>query len=94
MVKFMGITVVIKDVDENAFRMLKAEAIKKGIKVGQAASQAFKLWVQEYELKPLKDVKRLKEAVKAVEEAGKKLKKIEGWSSVKVIRSWREQQKV
>lgn len=31
---------VIKDVDEWAFRRLRAEAVKRGIKVGQAASQA------------------------------------------------------
>lgn len=86
----MGGIVVIKDVDENAYRRLRAEAIKKGIKVGQAASQAFRLWVQESDLKSLKDVNRLREAARAIESARRKLQRIEGWSSVEVIRSWRE----
>jgi len=89
----MGGVVVIKDVDENAFRRLKSEAIKKGIKIGQAASQAFRLWVQESELKPLKDVDRLKKATEAIENTRLKLQTIEGWSSVEVIRSWRERPK-
>ncbi|MEM2123103.1 MAG: hypothetical protein QXE79_05665 [Candidatus Bathyarchaeia archaeon] len=86
----MGTTIVIKDVDENAFRRLKAEAIMRGVKVGQAASQAFRLWVQESGLKPLKDLNRLREAADAIDEARLKLRLIEGWSSVEVIRSWRE----
>jgi len=84
------VVVVIKDVDENAFRRLKSEAIKKGIKIGQAASQAFRLWAQESELKPLKDIDRLRGAVEAIENIRLNLQKIEGWSSVEVIRKWRE----
>lgn len=86
-------TVVIKDIDENAFRRMKAEAIRRGMKIGQAASQAFRLWVQESELRPLKDLDRLKKAVEAIEEARSKLRPIEGWSSVEVIRRWRERPK-
>jgi hypothetical protein len=86
----MGITVVIKDVDEGAFRMLRAEAVKKGIKVGQAASQAFRLWAQESGLKPLKDLNRLRSVVEAIENARLKLRMMRDWSSVDVIRSWRE----
>jgi hypothetical protein len=89
----MGGVVVIKDVDENAFRRLKSEAIRKGIKIGKAASQAFRLWVQESELKPLKDLDRLKEAAESIEKARSKLQRIEGWSSMEVIRSWREHPK-
>jgi hypothetical protein len=84
------VVVVIKDVDENAFRRLKSEAIKKGIKIGQAASQAFRLWAQESELKPLKDIDRLRGAAEAIENIRLNLQKIEGWSSVEVIRRWRE----
>ncbi|MEM3430880.1 MAG: hypothetical protein QXN20_08300 [Candidatus Bathyarchaeia archaeon] len=87
------VTVVIKDVDENAFRRLKSEAIKRGIKIGQAASQAFRLWTQESELKPLKDINRLREAVEAIENVRLNLQTIEGWSSVEVIRNWRERPK-
>ena len=89
----MGTTVVIEDVDEEAFRRLKAEAVRRGIKIGQAASQAFRLWVQGTELKTLKDLSSLKKAAAAIEEARLKLKPISGWSSVEVIRRWREQPK-
>ncbi|MBS7626478.1 hypothetical protein KEJ51_05510 [Candidatus Bathyarchaeota archaeon] len=87
------VVVVIKDVDEKAFRMLKSEAVKKGIKIGQAASQAFRLWAQESGFKPLKDIDRLKEAIEAVGNIRQKLQTIEGWSSVEVIRNWREHPK-
>ena len=84
---------MIKDVDENAFRRLKSEAIKKGVKIGPAASQAFRLRVQELELKPLKDFDRLKEATEAMEKARLNLQAMEGWPGVEVIRSWRERPK-
>jgi hypothetical protein len=89
----MGVSVVVKDVDENAFRRLKAEAVRRGLKIGQAASQAFRLWVQELEMKPLKDLDSLKEAAEAIEKGRLQLQTIEGWSSVEVIRSWRERPK-
>src|SRR5579875_719079 len=38
-------SVSIKDIDEKAFRSLKAEAAKAGMKVGDAASEAFRMWV-------------------------------------------------
>lgn len=37
-----------------------------------------------------KDMKLLKEAAKAIEDARSKLRTIEGWSSVEVIRNWRD----
>ncbi|MBS7646138.1 MAG: hypothetical protein QXR65_07925 [Candidatus Bathyarchaeia archaeon] len=86
----VGTTVVIRDVDEKAFKRLKAEAMLRGIKVGQAASQAFRLWVQESGMKPLKGLDRLREAADAVEGARLRLRPIEGWSSIEVIRGWRE----
>lgn len=86
----MGETVVIKDVDDSAYRNLKGEAIKAGLKVGQAASQAFRLWVQKRILQRVKDVDRMKKAAQSMDTVRASLNKVEGWSSVEVIRKWRE----
>lgn len=86
-------SVVIKDVDEDAYRSLKGEAAKAGLKVGEAASQAFRLWVQQRMLKRVRDVDRLKKAAERIDRNRETLKGAEGWSSVEVIRQWREQRK-
>lgn len=86
----MGETVVIKDVDDSAYRNLKGEAIKAGLKVGQAASQAFRLWVQKRMQQRVKDVDRMKKAAQSMDNVRASLNRVEGWSSVEVIRKWRE----
>ncbi len=86
----MGSAVVIKDVDEEAYRNLKGEAAKAGIKVGEAASQAFRLWVQQRSLQRIKDIDRLRKAAEIMERNRSKLTSREDWSTVEVIRRWRE----
>jgi hypothetical protein len=86
----MGSTIVIKDVDEDAFRNLKGEAAKAGVKVGDAASQAFRLWVQGRSLRRLKDVDRLRRAAALMDRNRSRLSERDDWSTVEVIRSWRE----
>ncbi len=86
----MGETVVIKGVDDSAYRNLKGEAMKAGLKVGEAASQAFRLWVRQRIQQRVKDVDRMKEAARNMDTIRASLKKVEGWSSVGVIRKWRE----
>jgi hypothetical protein len=86
-------SVVIKGVDEDAYRSLKGEAAKAGLKVGEAASQAFRLWVQQRMLKRVRDVDRLKKVAERIDRNRETLKRAEGWSSVEVIRQWREQRK-
>jgi len=86
----MGDTVVIKDVDQAAFRILKGEAAKEGLKIGEAASQAFRLWVQQKALKRVKDAARIKAACKRIDENRAKLKPVRDWNSVKEIRKWRK----
>ena len=86
----MGSTIVIKDVDEDAFRNLKGEAAKAGVKVGDAASQAFRLWVQGRGLQRLRDTDRLRRAAVLMDRNRSKLSEREDWSTVEVIRSWRE----
>jgi len=81
---------VIKDVDEEAFRNLKGEAVKGGMKVGDAASQAFRLWVQERKLQRIKDIDRLRKAAEVMDRNRSRLARHEDWSTVEVIRRWRE----
>src|SRR5579885_1353844 len=52
-------SVSIKDIDEKAFRSLKAEAAKAGMKVGDAASEAFRMWVISKRLGRLRDKDRM-----------------------------------
>lgn len=86
----MGSTIVIKEVDEEAFRNLKGEAVKAGLRVGEAASQAFRLWVQQRSLQKVKDFDRMKRAAEIMDRNRAKLGEIKEWSSVEVIRKWRE----
>ncbi|MBS7638505.1 hypothetical protein KEJ49_06465 [Candidatus Bathyarchaeota archaeon] len=86
----MGSTIVIKDVDEEAYRSLRSEAVKSGLRVGEAASQAFRLWVQQRRLGRLRDVDRLRRAAEVMDRNRAKLTQRKDWSSVEVIRSWRE----
>lgn len=86
----MGSTVVIKRVDEEAYRSLRGEAVKAGLKVGEAASQAFRLWVQHRSLQKIRDIDRMRRTAETMDRNRAKLGELEGWSSVEVIRKWRE----
>ncbi|MCS4542102.1 MAG: hypothetical protein HY929_07285 [Euryarchaeota archaeon] len=83
----MSSAVVIKDVDEQVFKNLKAEAVRAGLKIGEAATQAFKLWIQSRAQQKVKDIELLKEAAEIMDKNRAGLSTIEGWSSVQVIRS-------
>ena len=41
------VQITVKDVDENIFRELKAQAAQEGISVGKALSFAVKVWLSE-----------------------------------------------
>jgi len=86
----MGTTVVIKGVDERVYRKLKGEAMRAGLKVGDAASQAFRLWVQQRTPSKARDTERLRRVCQRIDENRSRLRVLEDWSSVKVIRHWRE----
>lgn len=86
----MGSNIVIKDVDETAYRSLKGEAVRTGMKVGEAASQAFRLWVQERSLGRVRDRDKMRRAAARTDEMRRKIGPVKGWSSTEVIRSWRE----
>jgi hypothetical protein len=77
-------------VDEEAFRHLKGEAVRSGLRVGEAASQAFRLWIQQRNLQRVRDIDRLRKAAEAMDRNRLKLTEREDWSTVEVIRRWRE----
>ena len=86
----MGSSVVIKDVDATAYRHLRGEAVKAGLRVGEAASQAFRLWVQQRSLGRIRDREKMRKAAAKMDETRRKVGHVEGWSSTEVIRTWRE----
>jgi len=86
----MGSNIVIKDVDEAAYRSLKGEAVKTGMRVGEAASQAFRLWVQQRSLGRIHDREKMRNAAARTDEMRQKIGHVKGWSSTEVIRNWRE----
>ena len=89
----LGSNIVIKDVDEAVYRSLKGEAVKAGMKVGEAASQAFRLWVQQRSLGRVRDRDRMRRAAARTDEMRRKIGPVEGWNSTEVIRKWRELRK-
>ena len=82
----MASNIVIKDVDEVAYRNLRREAIKAGLKVGEAASQAFRLWVQQRSLGRVRDREEMRRAAERMDETRRRIGRVEGWSSTEVIR--------
>jgi hypothetical protein len=89
----MGSDVVIKDVDEAAYRNLKGEAVKAGLKVGEAASQAFRLWVQERSLGRVRDYERIQRASREIDRIRLKIGPVAGYDSTKVVREWRDRRR-
>ena len=84
-------SVSIKDIDENAFRNLKAEAVRAGIKVGAAASEAFRMWVASKREGKLRDKERMVKAAKDMDKL--RVEHNEEWSGAAEIRKWRDQRK-
>ena len=84
-------SVSIKDVDENAFRNLKAEAVRSGMKVGEAASEAFRMWVASKRREMARDTERMLEAARDIDRL-RSAYKVE-WSGAAEIRKWRNKRK-
>jgi hypothetical protein len=83
--------VTIKEIDDDVFRNFKAEAIRHGLKIGDAATDAFRLWVLLKKYGLVRDRARMERAMRRIDELRKKSAK--GWSGVKEIRKWRESRK-
>lgn len=81
----------IKEIDENVFRNFKAEAIRHGLKVGEATTEAFRLWVLFKKYGRVRNRARMLRAAKHMDELRRKS---EGrWSGTEEIRKWRELRK-
>jgi len=85
------VSVSIKDVDENAFRNLKAEAARLGVRVGEAATEAFRMWVASKRQVRMRDRETMLKAVRDMDQLRAEQK--EGWSGVAEIRRWRDKRK-
>ncbi len=81
------LSISIKDVDEKTFLNFKAEAIKEGLKLGQAATEAFQLWINSKKMHRLKDFEIIKSASEKINELRKKSEK--GFDSLEVLTRWR-----
>jgi len=84
-------SISIKDIDEGAFRNLKAEAVRRGMRIGDAASEAFRAWVASQRQVRVRDRERMLAAASdmdALREGGGV-----GWSGVEEIRKWRDERK-
>jgi plasmid stability protein len=84
-------SVSIKDLDENAYRNLKAEAIRHGMKVSDAATEAFRQWVASKRQTRQRDRERMRAAADNMDEL-RRSSKVE-WSGVEEIRKWRDERK-
>jgi len=84
-------SVTIKEIDENVFRNFKAEAIRHGLKLGEAAAEAFRLWMLFKRYGRVRDKARMLRAARHMDELREK--SAEGWSGAEEIRRWRERGK-
>ncbi len=84
-------SVSIKGLDENAYRNLKAEAIRHGMKVSEAATEAFRLWVASKRQTRQRDEERMRKAAEDMDALRNK-SEIK-WSGAEEIRRWRDKRK-
>lgn len=84
-------SVSIKDLDENVYRNLKAEAIRQGIKVSDAATEAFRLWVASKRQTRQRDGERMRSAAKDMDALRRE--SITKWSGAEEIRRWRDERR-
>jgi plasmid stability protein len=84
-------SISIKDLDENVFRNLKAEAVRHGMKIGDAATEAFRMWIASKRETKMKDRERMLNAAKDMD-ALRSENKVE-WSGSEEIRKWRDERK-
>ncbi|TLX95308.1 MAG: hypothetical protein E6K96_07425 [Thaumarchaeota archaeon] len=81
----------IKDVDEGAFRNLKAEAVRSGTRVGDAATEAFRMWVASKREVRIRDRERMLEAAKDIDRL--RLGHKGEWSGTTEIRQERDKRR-
>jgi hypothetical protein len=84
-------SISIKDLDENVFRNLKAEAVRHGMRIGDAATEAFIMWVASKREAKMRDRERMLNAAKDMDELRSE-NKVE-WSGAEEVRKWRDERK-
>ncbi len=82
--------VLLKNVDEGIFRLFKAEAVKEGANIGEAAEKAFAQWIKSRKLQKVKERDRMKRAIEHMDTARTTSGR---WSAAKEIRRWRDSRK-
>ena len=83
----LNLNITIKGVEEEAFRNFKAESVRKGLKLGEATTEAFKDWVASQNKRTRKEITTMEEAARHMDTIKAKLN---DWSGVSEIRKWRE----
>ena len=81
----------VKEMDENVFRNFKAEAIRHGLKIGEATTEAFRLWILFKKYGRVRNRARMLRAAREMNRLRGKSKG--GWSGTEEIRKWRELRK-
>ena len=81
---------VIKDVDEEAYRNFKGIAAKLSLKLDEAASEAFRLWGHNRTFQKLRDRSKMEHAAKVMDTIRTTLEPIEDWQAAEEIRKWRD----
>jgi hypothetical protein len=83
----MDTSILLKKIDKNIFRRFKAEAIREGLTVSEAAQEALEQWTRSKRFRKIKDVSRMK---KAAEHMDATRTPSGDWSAVEEIRKWRD----
>lgn len=83
-------TIVIKGVDGDVYRNFKGEAMKVGLKMGQAATEAFRLWVHRMASSRILEIERRMTLARSMDAHRARLSQDDEWDSAEVIRSWRD----
>jgi len=85
-------SVSIKDLDENTYRNLKAEAVRHGMKVSEAATEAFRLWLASKRQTRQRDTERMRRAAEEMDSL--RSQGTTSWSGAEEIRRWRDKRKL
>ena len=84
-------SVSIKDLDEDAYRNLKAEAVRHGMKISDAATEAFRQWVASKRQTRQRDRDKMRAAAAKMDAL--RTTSEDKWSGAEEIRRWRDERK-
>lgn len=84
-------SITIKDVDKGLYRNFKAEAARRGLKISEAADEAFRLWANFKRPERIRNRAKIKAASEDIDKLREKSRS--EWSGAEEIRKWREKRK-